>query len=192
MSGTSSVTEKSKRNIKEALLSLMYEKDFNEITVNDLLIKANISRGTFYAHFTNLDDVRQQLINDMFFRANEMFKNYTAIELALDPRPIVEVATSLMEENRESVKHLFKYINVYELGVSLNLWLMEYILADEELVRRIGSYDIAKTYARFAAGGIMTAYNLWIKDDFDIEPEVFINSLFAILVNGVKGILSRG
>lgn len=191
MSENSRAIEKSKKNIKEALLSLMNEKDFNLITVNDLLVKANISRGTFYAHFTNLEDVRQHLINDLFSRANDMFKNYKALELAKDPRPVVEAATQLMNESRESVKHLFKYINIYELGASLNIWLMDYILSDDELVREIGSYDIAKTYARFAAGGIMTAYNMWIKDDFDIEPETFINSLFQMLMNGVNGILNE-
>lgn len=191
MSENSRAIEKSKKNIKEALLSLMNEKDFNLITVNDLLVKANISRGTFYAHFTNLEDVRQHLINDLFSRANDMFKNYNALELAKDPRPVVEAATQLMNESRESVKHLFKYINIYELGASLNIWLMDYILSDDELVREIGSYDIAKTYARFAAGGIMTAYNMWIKDDFDIEPETFINSLFQMLMNGVNGILNE-
>lgn len=188
MAGTNRMVEKSKRNIKDALLELMYEKDFNLITVNELLGRANISRGTFYAHFQNLEDVRQQLISDLFARASNMFRDYKAIELAADPRPVIEAATQLMNESRDSVKRLFKFINVYDLGVSLTAWLTEYILSDDELVDMVGGMDIAKTYARYAAGGIMNAYNMWIADDFDIEPELFINTLFKMLMNGVNGI----
>ena len=188
MAGTNRMVEKSKRNIKDALLELMYEKDFNLITVNELLGRANISRGTFYAHFQNLEDVRQQLISDLFARASNMFRDYKAIELATDPRPVIEAATQLMNESRDSVKRLFKFINVYDLGVSLTAWLTEYILSDDELVDMVGGMDIAKTYARYAAGGIMNAYNMWIADDFDIEPELFVNTLFKMLMNGVNGI----
>lgn len=189
MSANNRMVEKSKRNIKEALLNLMYEKEFSTITVNDLLLKANVSRGTFYAHFSNLDDVRQQLINDFFAKADEMFKDYKAIELARDPRPVIEGATQLMNESRESAKRLFKYINVYDLGNSLTIWLTDYILSDTELVENIGGLRIAKTYARFAAGGIMNAYNLWIADDFDVDPETFVTTMFGMLMNGVNGIL---
>ena len=59
MAGTNRMVEKSRKAIKDALLELMYEKDFGSITVNELLKRANISRGTFYAHFKNLEDVRQ-------------------------------------------------------------------------------------------------------------------------------------
>ena len=189
MSTNNRMVEKSKRNIKEALLNLMYEREFSTITVNDLLLKANVSRGTFYAHFSNLEEVRQQLISDLFDRADAMFRDYRAKELARDPRPVIEAATQLMNESRESAKRLFKFINVYDLGVSLTTWLTDYILSDSELVDSIGGLQIAKTYARYAAGGIMNAYNMWIADDFDVEPEIFVTTMFRMLMNGVNGIL---
>lgn len=51
MSTNNRMVEKSKKAIKDALLDIMYEKDFKQITVNELLKRANVSRGTFYAHF---------------------------------------------------------------------------------------------------------------------------------------------
>ena len=73
MSTNNRMVEKSKKAIKDALLDIMYEKDFKQITVNELLKRANVSRGTFYAHFSNLEDVRQQLINDLFDHADYLF-----------------------------------------------------------------------------------------------------------------------
>ena len=77
MSTNNRMVEKSKKAIKDALLDIMYEKDFKQITVNELLKRANVSRGTFYAHFSNLEDVRQQLISDLFDHADYLFGDYT-------------------------------------------------------------------------------------------------------------------
>ena len=101
MSGNNRMVEKSKKAIKDALLELMYEKDFKQITVNELLKRANISRGTFYAHFSNLEDVRQQLINDLFAHADFLFGDYKAGEIGKDPYPIMLMAADMMMTSRD-------------------------------------------------------------------------------------------
>ena len=190
MGGTNRMVEKSKKAIKDALLELMYEKSFSQITVNELLKKANISRGTFYAHFSNLDDVRQQLINDLFDTADELCSEYKPSELAQDPYPVLLMVAELILQSRNPAKRLFKFINVYDLGVNLKLWLTKYILSDEVLVNQLGGLDNAKIYARFIAGGTMHAYNMWImEEDVHITAEQLATAICKILVGGLNAIL---
>ena len=186
MSTNNRMVEKSKKAIKDALLDIMYEKDFKQITVNELLKRANVSRGTFYAHFSNLEDVRQQLINDLFEHADYLFGDYTASEIEKDPYPIMLMAADMMIASRDPAKRLFKFVNVYDLGINLKTWLAKYILSDEELVERWGGPEKAMIYARFISGGVMHAYNLWILEDFEVPAEVFAKTLCNILVNGLK------
>ena len=186
MSANNRMVEKSKAAIKNALLDIMYEKDFKQITVNELLKRANVSRGTFYAHFSNLEDVRQQLINDLFDHADYLFGDYTASELEKDPYPIMLMAADMMIASRDPAKRLFKFVNVYDLGINLKTWLTKYILSDAALVERWGGMEKAKVYARFIAGGVMHAYNMWIVDDFEVSAEEFAHTLCTILVNGLK------
>ena len=169
MSANNRMVEKSKAAIKNALLDIMYEKDFKQITVNELLKRANVSRGTFYAHFSNLEDVRQQLINDLFDHADYLFGDYTASELEKDPYPIMLMAADMMIASRDPAKRLFKFVNVYDLGINLKTWLTKYILSDAALVERWGGMEKATVYARFIAGGVMHAYNMWIVDDFEVS-----------------------
>ncbi|NLW78649.1 MAG: TetR/AcrR family transcriptional regulator [Ruminococcaceae bacterium] len=70
---------KSVRHIKAAFLALLGEKDFADITVKDIAHQADISRGTFYQHFSDkfelLEAVEQELV-DMFVEAISMVHNH--------------------------------------------------------------------------------------------------------------------
>ena len=164
MGGNNRMVEKSKKAIKDALLEIMYEKDFKHITVNELLKRANISRGTFYAHFSNLDDVRHQLIDDLFAHADYLFGDKKPIDLSRDPYPVMLMAADM----------------------NLKTWLTKYILSDEELVQKLGGEESATIAARFIAGGVMHAYNLWIQEDFPVSAEFIAQTLSKILVGGLR------
>ena len=43
--------------IKEAMLKLLTEKDYSDITVADICRQAEINRGTFYLHYKNITQV---------------------------------------------------------------------------------------------------------------------------------------
>lgn len=51
--------------ITEALLSFLGETPLDDISVVDLCGRANVSRSTFYAHFSNIADVYQELIREL-------------------------------------------------------------------------------------------------------------------------------
>ena len=44
---------RTKKLLRQALTRLMQQKDFQSITVTDVVREADINRGTFYAHFSS-------------------------------------------------------------------------------------------------------------------------------------------
>lgn len=52
---------RSKNFIKKAVVKLMREKELSKITVSDVIREADISRGTFYAHYTDIESVIEQI-----------------------------------------------------------------------------------------------------------------------------------
>ena len=52
---------RSKNLIKKAVAKLIHEKEFSKITVSDVIREADISRGTFYAHFPDIQSVMEQI-----------------------------------------------------------------------------------------------------------------------------------
>ncbi len=184
------MVDKTKKAVKEALLEIMREKDFNQITVNELIKKAGISRGTFYTHFSNIEDVRQQLIEELYARADNFFSGCKAGEILRNPSPTLLMAARYMKESSDPSKRLFKYLNVYNLNINLKTWLTDFILGDEEFVADLGGNKQAEIYARFIAGGIMHAFNMWLADPCDVDAEFIAQSLSGILTGGLNAAMN--
>jgi AcrR family transcriptional regulator len=76
---------KSKRALKEALLALMHKKSFKEITITDIVQKADLNRGTFYKHYTYKEDLLHEIIDDIIFDLvasyREPYKNSETLKL---------------------------------------------------------------------------------------------------------------
>jgi len=53
-----------RKAIQDAFLRVKRTKEYNTITVTDICREAEISRGTFYAHFSNIAEVLDALLDD--------------------------------------------------------------------------------------------------------------------------------
>ena len=59
---------RSRKLINKALADLLQEKPLDKITVTDVVNRANINRGTFYAHYADIPDVIEHLVDQSFCR----------------------------------------------------------------------------------------------------------------------------
>jgi AcrR family transcriptional regulator len=53
-------SQRTRHLLSEALVELIREKDYNAITVSDIIERANVGRSTFYAHYHDKDDLLVQ------------------------------------------------------------------------------------------------------------------------------------
>ncbi|AQZ65147.1 Transcriptional regulator, TetR family [[Actinomadura] parvosata subsp. kistnae] len=58
---------RTRRLIQEALVALILEKGYDAVTVTDIIERADVGRSTFYAHFTDKQDVLFSNIEQLTF-----------------------------------------------------------------------------------------------------------------------------
>lgn len=75
--------QKTKKALTEALINLILDKGYEEVTVQDIIDKANVGRSTFYIHYESKEqlllDGHRNLNIDVFFEENDKEKVSDAI-----------------------------------------------------------------------------------------------------------------
>ncbi|WP_373819403.1 TetR/AcrR family transcriptional regulator [Glaesserella sp.] len=96
---------KTAKNIKEAFFALLAQKEYEDITVQDILDKAQINRTTFYKHYPNKNALAKSLVDEF---KQQVF--YPALEqrFSLATLEFVQSVTPLMIQNREKLRLLWK------------------------------------------------------------------------------------
>ena len=102
---------RSKQQIIDALLKLMEDHPYNEITVKQIILETDLVRKTFYRNFTSKDDVLNSYIN---------MKVLEYCDALLDqPDPLV-VIFDFCEKNRKMLEILNKNNMMHILLLRLN------------------------------------------------------------------------
>ena len=57
---------KTRESILSAFVALLAEKKFNQITVGEIIERADIGRATFYSHFETKDSLLKELCEELF------------------------------------------------------------------------------------------------------------------------------
>lgn len=63
---------KTQESLKKAVIELMTEKKFDDITIQDIADRANLNRGTIYLHYQDKYDLLDKLIEAHFIELAEM------------------------------------------------------------------------------------------------------------------------
>jgi AcrR family transcriptional regulator len=72
---------KSQEAIKKAVIELMSEKNFDDITIQDISDRANVSRGTIYLHYMDKFDLLDKLIETHINELRELCRSAAEAEM---------------------------------------------------------------------------------------------------------------
>ena len=93
---------RTQRALREAFVSLVLERRYESVTVEDIAQRADVARATFYAHFADKDELLTTLFEEL---TSEITERVTKVEGAPEaPR---------MNLVRELYEHAEAYRNLY-------------------------------------------------------------------------------
>lgn len=173
---------RSKIFIKHALMNLVAKKDFEKITVTEVIDTSGISRGTFYSHYKSLDDVINQIIDDEYNRLVRIIGEHC--EIYSNPDCIFALISNVfkyLEEDRDYYTGIISFNPVYN-GV-MNRISNKYRNDAYALLRdncRISSDEEANYILIFAVGGVKNEILKWANENTKLNAEIVVNTLLPI------------
>lgn len=171
---------RSKKLIQEALGELLMEKSLERITVTDIVNRAGINRGTFYAHYTDIPDLLNHLIKQMFAAVSDKVPDRSA--------SANEVAHIFLESLKEvlikEIPFYRKIMNSSSASVlqeQLVHIAVDYFLTNEKFNFEGVPADYELTI-RFCAGGVSNLYRDWFLGRIDCTLDELTNVAEAIIL----------
>lgn len=166
---------RTKKLLRQALTRLMQQKDFQSITVSDVVREADINRGTFYAHYRDVYDLREKIEAEMIADFRGMIADLKPSETTT-LRPVLSRAVDYLEENREIVTALVQGTGVEGFGRKL-IGVIEGCRMEMLVYRSIE--DVYE--ARFLATGIVGMMEKWIAEPQPIPKNEMVELMVRIL-----------
>ena len=158
--------EKTKTAIKDALLSLILEYDFNKITVKMITEKANIGRKTFYLHYGCIEDVIVDYQNSISLELEKsLSKNFKNTEN--DIHNIFIDLTKVIKDNLTFYKRIAKNDTYYFMRNVFEQMLESTINKIYHKLYHTGSTNVSY-YSSFYAAGIIRLYFDFLKGSISI------------------------
>ena len=149
---------RSRKLIIAALADLLQEKPLEKITVTDVVNRAEINRGTFYAHFTDIPDVINHLIEKTFADLREILdqESYTADAL---PHALLSQVEKILCEDTDFYLKIMNSSAAALMHNQLVEIVVDYMLQNQTSFSSGGqNFELS---IRFCAGGISNLYRDW-------------------------------
>ena len=156
---------RSRKLINDALADLLTEKSLDKITVTDIVNRAQINRGTFYAHFADISDVIQHLIQQAFSSIREALDQPQ--QLADVPQVLLKQVQAFLEEDMDFYRKVLSSSVSVLMQEQLIETVLEYLLQHEEDYP-IGDHEQYVFLIRFCAGGLGNLYREWFSGKLPI------------------------
>ena len=170
---------RSKILITNALVELLDEKTLDKITVTDIVKKADINRGTFYAHYENVSDV----VTSIFESAFNIIKNSIhdiQDDANFDPERMLYELQQAMEKDFAFYQKIFASdinMKVYE---EISKVLISYVYDHESEISKVSHADFI-FYTSFYSGGIIKLYRDWFIGDLPMTFDELTNRAASLL-----------
>lgn len=134
---------RSKEAIKQAFVQLCINNKTDKITVTRLLEEANVSRGTFYAHYKDIYDVKEQVEEELLTVCKQLLRETDIHEIARDPYPQILPVVRFFADYADTIQHLSTYsqsfVNKYKRILLQGIQESAHTLEDEATVYLLGS-----------------------------------------------------
>lgn len=181
---------RSRKMIRQAFYELLKEKNFEKITVTDIVNKADVNRSTFYAHYPDVMGVVEEIQEEILAYTQHFMDNVDFKDFYVNPKPYLQRIVKMVEENNE----LYRLLMTSAMAAK-QLARIKYILIDrmiETLVvqeKDMNKFELEFSI-RFYMGGILDVYTQWLNGVIDCSLDELTEQLANIILRSTQSYMT--
>jgi AcrR family transcriptional regulator len=187
---------RTRRRLRDALIELILEKGYDNITIQEITDRADLSRATFYLHYEGgKDELLAISLEEMF---DELMESVEGL--------VYQQSLESADQNPPSLlafKHVAEYHQLYksllgDKGVTsviyrtlnyiarISLKQLEGLKKERKLKKTPVPIEVA---AQHSAGSLFSMVSWWLENDMPYSPEEMARIYHSITVPGIRAAL---
>lgn len=176
---------KSKKALKQALLTLLAEKDFQSVSITEIVRLADCNRGTFYAHYEHKEALLADVIGEVTTGLIEAYRAPYRDKASFHPDELPYTSVAIFD-------HIYRNAKLYETLLNGNVLpnfrdqmfralksvsMEDLYTAPDESSSKINA-ELQIIYQTHALLGLT---DHWIREGFPYTPEYMAEQLLLIV-----------
>jgi AcrR family transcriptional regulator len=176
---------KTRAALREALVELILEKGYSAVTVGDIADRADVGRTTFYAHFTDKDDLLLSGFAEMHEAPISAAGETGVARLAALARDMVMHA----DGERRLYRAVFGYRGAGPLQARLEGELAAFVESALEQEYPAAAPQTRAMAARIVATGFLGLISWWLDGDQPVPAETIAGSFVTFAVPALRSMV---
>ena len=159
--------QRTHRTLRQSLISLMLERGWDDVSVQDVCEHADVGRSTFYMHFADKEDLLVAGFNDLRKAIREQ------LAATVEPGQPLPFARGMIEHACEH-QRLFKALVGRRSGqvvlARFRTLVLELVREDLNLAAKIPTGVAREVASQFITGGFLGLLTWWIEERQALPP----------------------
>jgi len=194
---------RTRRALRQALLDLMDEKGYDEVTVEEITSRADIGRTTFYLHYRAKQDLLLEqfgeLVDELISQLSQTpfsawLQSGEVKALEEHPARPISIIFQHAADNAELYRIVLRGEGVDQASERLRVIMTNAL--DSFFQNKMESEDeqmklqIPKEiFVNYFSGGLLNVIKWWLEADMPYEPEEMEGMIFQLLIPGTSQLL---
>lgn len=179
---------RSKMLIKEAAVELLSIKKWDKITVTDIVAKADINRGTFYAHYSNPVAVFKAIEADIVQKILSVVTAKPTLQVLRNPLPLLTQIQAYIESKPAAAKILLTSDISGQFVMHHKAELAEHFIKETKDVK-VTDRERFEIAIRLLAYGTIDMYVSWVSGDIRAPLDEVTATMDLLIRNSMSQFL---
>ncbi len=160
--------------IESALVLLMKEQSFSEITITDIIRKAGVSRASYYRNYSSKEDILEKFLQKITIEYSNALTKYD---------PSTESFESWLELLSRTRKLAPQFKLLLQAGFGEKI--LDRFIAQCNKSNNESNPDLFITNC-YTAGGIYSVLSQWVLSDMEIADNTIATICSDLMMQGLK------
>lgn len=183
---------RTKKSLENALIDLTLEKEYDEITIQEITERADVGYRTFFRHYSDKDELLQDVLSTTIMELRELMSPPTP-EILVDPN----YKPADFKEGVILFRHVQEHCDLYRVLLRSERTIVESVMAltVQEVEASLGELELPgfsiEILANHMAWGTLALVRWWLDSEMPYSPEIMGEYSFRLIVQPARDMLNE-